>query len=49
VQRLVEQRSGSLWLGVAVNFIAVIAFASASFRWFETPMRRWISSGAARH
>jgi len=48
-QRLVEQRSGSLWLGVAVNFIAVIAFASASFRWFETPMRRWISSGAARH
>lgn len=47
VQRFVEQRSGSFWLGVACNFMAVITFASASFRWFETPMRRWISRASA--
>jgi peptidoglycan/LPS O-acetylase OafA/YrhL len=48
VHRVVAQVSGSFWLGFVFNFAAVVAVASASFRWFETPMRRWISGTSAR-
>jgi len=42
-QRVVEARSGSFWFGLAASFAAVILFSSASFRWFETPLRQRIS------
>jgi peptidoglycan/LPS O-acetylase OafA/YrhL len=45
-QRVVEQNTGSFWFGVAAAFASVILVASASFRWFETPMRRWISGSS---
>lgn len=49
VQRVTEEHTGSLALGLLAAYVAVVLFASASFRWFETPMRRWISGAAARH
>jgi peptidoglycan/LPS O-acetylase OafA/YrhL len=49
LQNAVERRSGSTLAGVLVAFASVIALSSASFRWFETPMRKWISGSAARH
>lgn len=48
-QRVVEERTGSFWLGLIAAFAGVIVFSSLSFRWFETPMRRWISGSSARH
>jgi peptidoglycan/LPS O-acetylase OafA/YrhL len=41
-QHIVEGLTGSFWVGLAASFATVIVFASASFRWFETPMRRLI-------
>ncbi len=41
--------SGSALVGIAAEFLAVIGFASASFRWFESPMQRWIAGAVVRH
>lgn len=48
-QRVVEAHTGSAALGLVAAFAGIIALSSASFRWFETPMRRWISGSSARH
>lgn len=44
--RVVAGYGGNFWLGVVAEFAAIIAFSSVSFRWFETPMRRWIAGDA---
>ncbi len=44
VQRAVEARTGSEGLGVLLACVAVLVFASLSFRLFESPVRRWINS-----
>lgn len=49
VQRITEERTGSFTLGLIAAYAAVTLVSSASFRWFETPMRRWVSGSAARH
>lgn len=43
VQHAVQNRTGSFWLGFATAFVAVFAFAAATFRWYETPMQRLIN------
>ena len=42
-QRLVEEITGSFWLGLALSFIAVILVATLSFRYFETPLAKLIN------
>ncbi|MDI1259333.1 acyltransferase [Aquabacterium sp.] len=43
IQHAVEGRTDNFWLGFASAFVAVFAFSSAVFRWYETPMRRLIN------
>jgi len=42
VQRIVEAHTNSFWIGFLAEYAAIAAFASASFRWFEQPVRRWL-------
>ena len=48
VQRIVVAQTGRFDLAMLVSFAVLLALMSASFRWFEMPMRRWISGDAAR-
>jgi peptidoglycan/LPS O-acetylase OafA/YrhL len=49
-ERIVERRLGNFPIALIAECAAVIVFASASFRWFESPLRRWIAgvTGARR-
>lgn len=42
-QRLVEELTGSFWLGFALSFVAVILVATLSFRYVETPLAKLIN------
>jgi peptidoglycan/LPS O-acetylase OafA/YrhL len=42
VQRIVEAHTHSFWAGFLAECAAIALFASASFRWFEQPIRRWM-------
>lgn len=46
IRRLVLEQGGALWLAILAEYIAIAAFASVSFRLFETPLRRWIAAGS---
>lgn len=47
--RVVDQYTGSLLLAVAAAFVAIVVFATASYQYFEAPLRRWMTreSGTA--
>lgn len=48
VQRIVEAHTGSVALAFACASLAVLAFATAMFRWYELPLRNWINRRAVR-
>jgi len=48
VQRIVEARTGSVLVGFVCAAIAVLVFASALFRWYESPVRNWINRRVVR-
>jgi peptidoglycan/LPS O-acetylase OafA/YrhL len=47
VQRVVENHTDSFWIGFLCEYAAIVAFASCSFRWFEQPVRLWITGKAS--
>lgn len=44
VQKAADAQGLSFWLGVTLAMSATYALAALSFKWFETPMNRWIQS-----
>jgi peptidoglycan/LPS O-acetylase OafA/YrhL len=46
IRRLTLEQTGILPLALVVEYAAIVAFASVSFRFFENPLRRWIASGS---
>lgn len=42
VQRAAEARGCGFWLSLTMAISMTYAFAALSFRWFETPMSKWI-------
>jgi len=46
IRRLVLEQTSILPVALLVEYGAIVAFASVSFWFFESPLRRWIASGS---